>query len=187
MEVGKIEEDEILNFREVAKSCVGGKKLSAGTVNAIILPLRLILKDAAVRFGLESQNVDSRRLHVARPAVDPFSLSELERFLENVNERYRRYYLIRFLTGMKDSEINGLKWCYVDFANKAIYIRETLVAGRLYNENKTELRRTIHMGQTVFESLKTQFEHDSGGSDFVFSSAGGTPINSNIITNVWYP
>lgn len=186
-EVGKIGEDEILNFQVVANSCGGGKKLSAGTVNAIMLPLTMILKDAAVRFGFGSHVADLRRLHVARPEVDPFSLKEVVLFVKNVREDYRRYYLIRFLTGMKDSEINGLKWCYVDFTNRAIYIRETLVAGKLYNEKKIELRRTIHMGGAVFEALKTQSEENAGRSDFVFCSAGGAPLNANIITNIWYP
>jgi integrase len=187
IEIGKIGENQIVRFREAATSRIGGKKLSGGTVNGIILPLRLILKDAAGRFGFESPIEDLRRLSVARPDVDPFSLSEVLRFVKNVHEEYRGYYLIRFFTGMKDSEVNGLKWRYVDFANRTIHIRETLVAGRLDFENRDELRRTIHMGQAVFTALKGLSEQNAGRCEFVFSSSGGTPLNSNVTTNIWYP
>ncbi len=54
-------------------------------------------------------------MRIGRTDVDPISLEEVELFLENVDPAWRDYFVARFFSGMRTSEIDGLKWKYVDF------------------------------------------------------------------------
>ena len=38
---------------------------------------------------------------------------------------FRHYFTVRFFTGMRTGEVDGLKWKYVDFERRLILVRET--------------------------------------------------------------
>ena len=61
---------------------------------------------------------------VRKVDVDPFSLQDVQSILATVRTDYRNYFTVRFFTGMRTGEINGLKWKYVDFERGLIYVRE---------------------------------------------------------------
>jgi integrase len=55
---------------------------------------------------------------------------------------------------MRTGEAHGLKWKYVDFANRLILIRETFVLGEDEYTKTDSSQRVIQMNQLVFEALK---------------------------------
>jgi len=69
---------------------------------------------------------------------------------------------------MRTSEIDGLKWQYVDFERRQIHIRETLVKGNLGTTKTEYSQRTIEMSSLVFAALKAQHEVSGKISQFVF-------------------
>ncbi|MGQ2966018.1 site-specific integrase, partial [Methylophilus sp.] len=85
-------------------------------------------------------------------------------------------------------EIHGLKWKYVDFRNRQILIRETLVGDEMEEEGKTDLSiREIFMSDVVYDAFMRQREV-TNQSAFVFCNSEGKPYNLNNLTNrVWYP
>jgi integrase len=191
MVVSSIRREDILDFRSQLAKVPGrkGQTLSARRINAIVLGLRQILNEAADRYNFTSPGQRIKPLKIKRLDIKPFTLEEVNLILKTVRQDYRDYFIVRFFTGMRTGEIHGLKWKYVDFKNRQILIRETLVGEEMEDEGKTDLSiREIFMSDVVFDAFKRQFEVTGKQSEFVFCSSESKPLNLNNLTNrVWYP
>lgn len=190
VEVSHITKGDVLKFRSsLAKVPNGEKKgLSPDRINHIMTPLRMILNDAADRNNFITPCTGIKQLSVPRTDVHPFSLEEVNSIISNVRNDYKNYYIVRFFTGVRTSEIDGLKWQYVDFDNRQIHIRETLVGGHLGSPKTIFSLRTIEMSNMVFNALKEQYGITSKISPFVFCTRDGAPLHySNVTSRVWYP
>lgn len=169
------------------KTAKEAKSLSAKTVNSNMSVLKLILEEASDRFEFPCPYRNIKRLSQKRTDIQPFTLEELTRFIQNVRPDYRNYYTTRFYTGLRTGEIDGLKWKYVDFARRQILIRETIVDGRVEYTKTDGSQREVPMLGPVFESLKAQFEA-TGAYEYVFCNRSGAPLeHSNIRKRIWYP
>jgi integrase len=188
-EVGHITKKSILEFRaSLAKvKTRNGNALSASRINKILTPLRMILSEAANRFEFSSPYHGIKSLRVPRTDVEPFSIEEVKGVIEAVRSDFRNYYVVRFFTGLRTGEIDGLQWEHVDFTRRQILVRQALVEGRLeYTKNDGSFR-TIEMPQLVVDALQDQ-QKFTGEKDFVFCSRAGGPLcHSNVTKRVWYP
>ncbi|TYO96336.1 integrase [Geothermobacter ehrlichii] len=190
MAVSHITKGDILKFRSsLAKVRVGNRVgLSPMRINHIMTPLRMILNDAADRFHFNTPFVGIKPLKVPKTDVDPFSLEEVKTFLARVRPDYRNYYTVRFFTGMRTGEIDGLQWKYVDFDRKEILVRETLVQGRIETPKTPGSIREIQMSSLVYEALKKQWDVTGAGGGFVFCNRQGKPLDHvNVTKRIWYP
>ncbi len=187
--VGSITKGEILKFRStLAKDTNGTDGLSPDRINHIMTPLRMMLSDAADRYQFTTPCLGIKQLKVPHTDVHPFSLDEVNRFLAQVRTDFRNYYTVRFFTGMRTSEIDGLKWEYVDFDRRQIHIRETIVGGRMESTKTLSSIRSIDMSQIVYDALKSQWDVTSKLSPFVFCNANGSPLRyCNITNRIWIP
>ena len=148
-EVGRITKKDILDFRaSLAKVTTRSeKRLSASRINRIMTPLRMILSEAANRFDFSSPYHGIKSLKVPRTDVEPFGIEEVKQIIETVRPDFRNYYTVRFFTGMRTGEIDGLQWDHVDFKRRQILVRQALVNGSLeYTKNDGSFR-TIKMSQ----------------------------------------
>jgi len=188
-EVGHITKKDILEFRaSLAKVITRSQKsLSASRINKIMTPLRMILSEAANRFQFSSPYHGIKSLRVPRTDVEPFSIEEVKKIIDTVRQDFRNYYVVRFFTGLRTGEIDGLQWEHVDFTRRQILVRQALVEGRLeYTKNDGSFR-TIEMPQLVVDALQDQ-QKSTGEKDFVFCSRAGGPLcHSNVTKRVWYP
>ncbi len=188
--VNHITKGDILKFRSaLAKVINGTKRLSPDRINHILTPLRLMLDDAADRYDFTTPFVGIKQLPVPQSHVEPFSFDEVWTFIDSVRSDFKDYYTVRFFTGMRTAEIDGLKWQYVDFDRKEILIRETLVKGKEETTKTQSSARTIAMSAPVFKSLKSQFDLTGANYGYVFCSKNGmSPLSySNVSSRVWYP
>jgi len=137
--VGSIARADLLEFpaRIAGNHRPNGRKLSNARINKIMGFAPQILDEAADRYEFPSPCRGIKSLRPKKPDIDPFSLEEVHGILERVRPDYRNYLAVRFFTGMRSGEINGLRWHNVDFANDLILVRETLVQGRLQEGSKT--------------------------------------------------
>ena len=94
--------------------------------------------------------------------MEPFTLEEVQRFLAAVRADFRPYYTVRFFTGMRTGEIDGLKWKYVDFKRREILVRETFVMGREDYTKNDHSQREIAMSEPVYDALREQHERTKG-------------------------
>lgn len=185
----EITKADVLEFRAtLAKEPLRkNSPLKASSVNKAVTPVRMILNEAAERFEFNSPFRGVKTLRVQRVDVMPFTLEEVTRFLEAVRADYKPYYTVRFFTGMRPGEIDGLQWKYVDFERRQILIRETVVNGELTYTKTDGSQREIFMSQPVFDALKEQQEV-TGNRQFVFCKTNGKPFHHNNITKrVWQP
>jgi len=162
--------------------------MSPKTINSHMTILRMILTEAAERFDFTNPYLNIKPLKQQKVHIEPFSLNEVEKILETVREDYRNYYAVRFYTGMRTGEIDGLKWEYVDFEEREILVRETLIHGQTEYTKTDGSQREIPMFGPVYEALKTQYEATGKLSKFVFCNRMGEPLDHNNVTKrVWYP
>ncbi|MGO3863261.1 MULTISPECIES: Arm DNA-binding domain-containing protein [unclassified Halomonas] len=188
-EVGSITRAEILEFRaSLAKvNTRSGKKLSASRINHIMTPLRMMLNEAADRYEFSSPYRGIKSLNVPRTDVEPFSLYEVQRIISNVRDDFRQYYTVRFFTGMRTGEIDGLTWEHVDFSRRQILVHQAMVNGKVVPTKNDGSFRAIDMSQPVFDALKAQFEV-TGKTGLVFTTRKGTALSHhNVTKRVWYP
>lgn len=188
--IDRILKTDVLRFRASLgrKQRPNGKVgLSTSRINRIIGPLKMILREAADRFDFPSQVQGIKTLKVPRSNVDPFSLQEVQRILANVRSDFRSYYTVRFLTGMRTGEIDGLKWKYVDFERRQILIRESFVMGKMDYTKNDQSQREISMSTPVVEALLEQREQNKT-SEFVFCNGEGNQLSyRNVSKRVWHP
>jgi len=180
---------DILDFRVEISKRKGRKEatISPDHINHIITPVRMVLSAASEEFGFQSPYKGIKSLKVPKTDVQPFSLREVNRFLANVRPDFTNYYIVRFFSGTRTSEIHGLQWKYVDFERREILIRAAWVKGKLRAPKNESSNRAIHMSGPVFQALKAQQEV-TGKGQFVFCTGTGSPLNENNVANrVWHP
>ena len=186
----EISKADVLQFRAALGNMERGnrrKGLLAATINRIMGPLRSILNEAASRYEYSSSVRDIKSLKVPRTNVEPFTLDEVHRFLEAVREDFRPYYTVRFFTGMRTGEIDGLKWKYVDFERRQILVRETFVMGQEDYTKNDHSQREITMSAPVYDALREQLKRTKGRT-FVFCNAQGKPWDYHDVSRrVWHP
>lgn len=188
--VDEITKADILTFRSTLAKVKGRKAttLSAKRINAVMAPVRQILNEAADRFDFTTPYRNIKALRQIRPDVEPFSISEVQSILNTVRADFRSYYTVRFFTGMRTGEIDGLKWKYIDFERRQILIRETIVAGEEDTTKTDGSLREISMSQIVHDALQAQLKVTKGRSAYVFCNANGEPLDHcNVTKRVWYP
>ncbi len=190
-EVGRITKADILAYRaELAKACARGKEtiLTNRRVNRIINLLRQIIGEASDRYDFRTPFQNIKQLKVKRTDVNPFSLDEVRQILDTVRPDFRHYYTVRFFTGMRTGEADGLKWKYVDFERRLILVRETVVNGMEEYTKNDGSQRDIRMSGAVFDALKEQEKSTRKLSQYVFCNNLGKPLDHKNVTNrVWYP
>lgn len=168
---------------------IGGvSTMSASRINHIMTPLRMILTEASDRYEFNNPWRNIKPLKEPRTKVEPFTLDEVKLILRNVRPDYRAYFTVRFFTGLRSSEIDGLKWQYVDFDRRQLLVREALVQGKMVPTKTNGSQRDVDMNSLVVEALRQQAKVSRDRSEFVFCSGYGKPlINKNVTQRIWYP
>ena len=123
-----IKKSDLLDFRSSLAKVRYGKdnqtSLSVARINQIMIPLRMILQEGSDRYEFDTPFKGIKNLKEQKPDVHPFTLDEVWIFLNHVRHDYKSYYTTRFFTGMRSSEIDGLKWECVDFDRREIKVRK---------------------------------------------------------------
>ncbi len=187
--VDEISRAELLKFRAgLVTSGPAGRTITNDRVNHIMTPLRLMLADAAERFNFVNPCLGLKPLRVKSTDVDPFSLPEVKAIIEKVRSDFRNYYTVRFFTGLRTAEIDGLQWKYVDFSRRLILVRETVVNRRIESTKTPESVRDVWMSKQVLNAMKSQYESTGKLSDFVFCNRLGKPLMyRDVSRRIWYP
>jgi len=191
IDVGRITKEDILNFRSALGKLPGRKSrdgLSAQRINHVMGVLRRLLEDAADRFHFTSPYQRIKPLKLTKSDVEPFTPAEVQRILQTVRKDFQTYLLVRFATGMRTGEIDGLKWRYVDFERRLILVRETVVKGEPDTTKTYESARAIEVSEAVCNALRVHYRATGHLSEYVFCNRDGKPFDHNNFTNrVWYP
>ena len=189
--IDQITKAEILQFRAAlsqkpGRNCNG--VMTAKTINSHMGILRVIMTEASDRYNFQNPYRNIKPLKQKKTHIEPFSLVEVNQIINSVRKDYQHYYTVRFFTGMRTGEVDGLKWEYVDFDKRQILVRETLVNGVPEYTKTDGSQREIPMLTPVFDALQIQFENTGSLSEYVFCNSLHQPLDHNNVTKrVWYP
>lgn len=189
LRINLISREKLLSFRANLASLKkpSGKNLSPSHVNRHMKLLRAILTEASDRFGFDNPFRGIKPLKIRKSDIYPFSPNEINLILDTVRDDFRDYFLIRFFTGLRSGEIDGLKWQYVDLVNRKIYVRETIVDGKMTYTKNDSSQRDVDMSEPVREAFFNMM-HRTENSEFVFTNLNGRPLEHNAVRKrVWYP
>lgn len=188
--ISAIKKQDILTFRSTLAKVQGrkGKVLSPSRINHIMTPLRMLLNEAADRYEFTSPWKNIKALKVARTEVEPFTLQEVDRVIEAVPEHYRNYYIVRFFTGLRTGEIDGLQWDQVDLVNRQMHIKHSLIRGELADVKTDGSNRIIQLTDRVVQALLEQRKKVRAAKGYVFKNLKGKVINyQSLSRSAWYP
>ncbi|TAM37544.1 MAG: site-specific integrase [Rhodanobacter sp.] len=181
---------DILGFRAEFARRKGrrGALVSAKRINKVIGVFSSILNEACDRQGVPSPARGIKPLKQKRSEILPFSLAEVDLMVATVRQDYRAYLIVRFFTGLRTGEVNGLQWQDIDFAENLMKV-ERSVSRDGDGELKTEgSHRVIQMVPQVRAALQAHLATKTESCPWVFSTRHGNPIDAVNFTNrVWYP
>lgn len=152
----------------------------------LLIPMRNVFK-LALKAGYIEKNPMALLdpIKPEKPDIDPFTFDEAQAIIAHIDPFYRNFATVMFYTGMRFSEAAALSWKNVDFALKAIKIREALVEGEFDRPKTDSSTRDIKMMPMVEQALRDQRMATWGRSPFVFVNMAGrnlkpTPFNQKI-------
>jgi len=144
-------------------------RLSAGLASTMVNHLHDTLHKAlkrAMRLGLVARNVtelvDVPRVRPAK--MRPLSRDETHRLIETAaGDRLEALYVLAIATGMRQSELLGLRWPDIDFSAGVVLVRtqlkRTLEKRWVFHEPKTRRsRRQIALAAPAMAALQRQQE-----------------------------
>ena len=140
--------------------------------------------------GLVAQNVAlgikvrSDERHKANSPLFP-TKAELKLLIDQAPERWRPYIVTAIFTGMRASELRGLRWCDVDFDAATIRVTQRADAwGKMGSPKSAAGRRDIPLVPLVVNTLRQQKRF----GELVFTNTlGGVISHHNFHTYVWKP
>jgi integrase len=173
---------------------------SPAMVRKVLVSLSGILADAKDR-GLVAQNVarhrrakngngsegrHSKRLMAGRDIPTP---DEIRAILNSLHGRARPFLLTAIFSGLRASELRGLRWVDLDLARGELHVRQRAdrygIIGPLKSASS---RRTVPLLPMVTNALKEWRVACPGDAEFVFPGQNGRPLNlTTIIDWTWHP
>lgn len=147
--------------------------LTGKTINNYVSVLREAISLAVTDKALTDNPVAKVEAvaHQKEPP-DPFSRDEAEAIIAAVKARHpaQLYNFVEFwmFTGLRTSEIFGLKWDNVDLSG-SILVSEAVVRGVHKNNTKTNKTRTVKLNSRALAAIQRQRQHTQMASGAVFN------------------
>ena len=184
--VDRIDREVLMEYR--AAVVAHERRPSPARVNKIMSILGALLTEAAARYGFDNPASGIRRLRERTRDIQPFTLDEVNRLLLEAPPEWSDYYCVRFFTGMRTAEVDGLRWRYVDFQRRQILVRETVVLSRPDTTKNESSEREIDMVPQVLDALIRQWRRTGERGEYVFCARNGSPLrHGNMRKRVWLP
>lgn len=155
--------------------------LTGKTINNYVSVLREALALAKLdRLIGENPVAEIPRAKHQKEPPDPFTRDELEKITGDFKVCHPGQVanLVEFWlwTGMRTSELAGLKWTNVDLASSTVLIAQALVRGILKKNTKTNTSRTVKLNSRALAALQAQRQHtEMAGSEVFQDPRYGTP------------
>ncbi len=162
-----------LKHSDVLKCIAARPDLTGKTINNYVQVLREAM-ELAVNDGELKENPVAKiqpAKHQKAPP-DPLTREDADKILADIAAKYPGQ-LANFVefwmwTGMRTSEIFGLRWANVDLANSSVLVAEAVVRGIQKDNTKTNTARTVKLNSIALAALTRQKAHTYLADDFVF-------------------
>lgn len=186
--LSSITKAELIDFRQDLL-----KKLSRSMASKVLRELSAVLSHAQ-QLGAIAQNVASD-VKIARASRDkalilPPSRADLKKMIAAATDTERPFILTAILTGLRSSELRGLRWQDIDLAAGSITVRQRADQWGTIGSPKSDAgKRTIPIPPELVAELKRwklRCPHSRMG--LAFPSGKGTPLrHNNILRRLYFP
>jgi len=188
IKLAKLTNETIKQFRDGLLAEDNGKLItSRAMARKVFVSLKSLLKAnhcghlaADVAIGVDKRK--ERRLEIGR---DIPSTAEVKRLIEAATDtRLRALLLTAALTGLRASELRGLRWSDVDLKADELHVRQRADRWNKIGAPKTaESRRTIPLPPEALQALKVwKLACPKGGDNVVFpTGTGAIEHHSNML------
>jgi len=190
--LNKVTKSDLLLFRNSLINTIGrdNKKIGSNHINKIMMKCKVVLVEAACRFDFPDPSRNIKPLKKERTEVLPLTLAEVKLFLSSIRIDFKTYFVVRFFTGVRSSEVNGLIWDDFDIDKGVLWIRRALVEDEMISPKTAGSYRMIQLSAMVIEVLKQHkftTKHDKA-EDNIFLKPNGCYLRSDYIGRyVWHP
>lgn len=169
----------------------GGR--SAAMVKKAITALGAILSDAQER-GLVVRNAvkemsrrrngsEKRSKRLLQPGVDIPTPVEIRAFLAALDGKWRPILLTAVFSGLRSSELRGLRWQNVDFQKATIEVRQRSDKWGTIGSTKSHAgQRTVPVPPVVINTLR-EWKLQCAPGELVFPNGRGNPESHSNIVN----
>jgi integrase len=186
VKLAKLTKGHIEAFRDGLLS--GDKKLSRPFARKVLTSFKSMLRvvhcaHLADSVGIEANKRDKRKLEPGRDIPTP---SEVKRMVEAAKDKPRLSTLLKMAasTGLRSSELLGLRWRDVDLRAGELHVRQRVDRFGAIGAPKTESsRRTVPLGPDLVFALKEwKLACPKGEADLVFpTSKGNADHHKNLL------
>jgi integrase len=166
--------------------------MSRAMARKVMSSLKSLLKDAQRR-GNVAQNValavkridaDKRGEHRLKVGVDIPTAEEIKAILAAAGPRVRPLLLTAVFTGLRSSELRGLRWSDVDLKHGELHVRQRADRYGVIGKPKSEAgHRTVPLGPMVLNVLREwKLACPKGEHNLVFPTpSGGIALHNNVV------
>jgi integrase len=165
-------------------------KLSARTINKMLVILHGIFKQAMRVYGLPSNPVDGVDRQPQRRSGDfeVFTPGEIRLLASKAeSEEDAAIYTVAGFTGLRLGELRALRWEDIDFANRIVHVRRSFTYGDEGAPKSGRVRSVplIDQAAQVLDNLSRR-EHFTDPGDLVFVTTTGGMIDDSGLRRRYY-
>jgi integrase len=181
--LSKLTRGHVEHFRDGLIS--GDKKLSPAMARKVFVSFKSMLRAVHCSHLADNMRVggskrDKHKLEVGR---DIPTTAEVKRLIEAAADNPKLWTFLKVvaLTGLRSSELLGLRWADVDLRGGELHVRQRADRYGVIGPPKTDSsRRTVPLGPDLALALKQwKLACPKGEADLVFPTATGTVDNYN--------
>lgn len=164
--------------------------ISNKRINNILSPLRQVFKDAYCDSLIKDDPLSRVRfLSVKHREPKPFNQEEISKILNHLTGQEKNLIQFAFWSGLRTSELIGLRWEDIDLENDRFYVRQAVVKGRIKETKTSAGTRTVELNYQSREALLSQKSYAEGSERVFHDPKTERPWkNDQIIRKrVWIP
>ncbi|HAT2057349.1 TPA: tyrosine-type recombinase/integrase [Legionella pneumophila] len=159
---------EIQNLQPaMLRKWIRGLHCTTKTVANILIPLRAVIEQALVDQYIKENPLNSiivdkllnKETKKSDYKPDPFSVDEINAILNKSEGQVRLLFQFAFFTGLRVSELIGLRWEDVDWQNQIIHVEETIVAKEAKGPKTEAGVRDVLLLPPALEALEQQKQY----------------------------
>jgi integrase len=151
----------------IIRKWIRGHNSTTKTVANILTPLRAVIEQALVDQYIKENPLNSiivdkllnKDTKKSDYKPDPFGVDEINSILAASEGQVRLLFQFAFFTGLRVSELIGLRWQDVDWKNQLIHIEETIVAKESKGPKTEAGVRDVLLLPPALEALEQQKQY----------------------------
>lgn len=160
----------------VIRKWIRGLNCTTKTVSNILIPLRAVIERALVDQLIKENPLNSiiasklldKKTRKSDYKPDPFSISEINAILAASDGQVKNLFQFAFFTGLRVSELIGLRWQDIDWTQGVIRVEETIVHKETKGPKTEAGIREVMLLPPALEALERQKQYTFSKKGRVF-------------------